>query len=104
MTNPFKNQYTADGVNTDFVYSFEIPINRTVLAYETLTGNTANEDADLVSNTLYIIIPDNPTSPTSTGIVRFNTPPADQSIITLTPDQETLVTYTFSNTAPEWRL
>jgi hypothetical protein len=100
MTNPFKNQYTADGVNTDFVYSFEIPINRTVLAYETLTGNTANEDADLVSNTLYIIIPDNPTSPTSTGIVRFNTPPADQSIITLTPDQETLVTYTFSNTAP----
>ena len=100
MTNPFKNQYTADGIATDFVYNFAVPINRSVLVYQTLTGNPADEDADLVSKTLYTIIPDNPTAPTSTGIVRFNAAPADQSVITITPDQETLVTYVFSNTAP----
>jgi hypothetical protein len=100
MSNPFKNQYTADGIGTDFVYSFAVPINRAVLVYETLAANQADEDADLVSDTLYTIIPDNPSSATSTGIVRFNTAPADQSIITITPDQATLVTYVFSNTAP----
>jgi hypothetical protein len=100
MSNPFKNQYTADGIGTDFVYSFSLPINRAVLVYETLAANQADEDSDLVSDTLYTIIPDNPSSATSTGIVRFNTAPADQSIITITPDQATLVTYVFSNTAP----
>ena len=100
MSNPFKNQYTADGTGTDFVYTFDLPINRSVLVYETLPGNSADEDADLVSNTRYVIIPDDLVAATSPGFVRFLSPPEAQSVITITPDQETLVTYVFSNTAP----
>lgn len=99
-TNPDKSQLVADGIVKDFNFTFEIPLNRTVLVYKTLDGKPADEELDLISPNEFIVILTNPSLPVSTGLVRFNIAPVDLSIITITPDQETDVSYLFSDTKP----
>ena len=98
MSNKFISQYTADGTITSFIFDFVIVQGRSINAYGTLSGSSANEDIDLLPTNSYIVIVDNPMASSSTGHVLFNIAPLAGTIITITPDSKTDVTVNFSNT------
>lgn len=100
MSNKFISQYTASGSILSFIFTFEVVQGRSVNVYSTLSGNNADEDADLLPTNSYTVIFDNPVSPTSTGRVLFNVAPSANTIITIAPDGKTNVTVNFSNTTP----
>lgn len=98
--NKFISQYTANGSITDFAFTFDIVQGRSVNVYKTLSGSSANEDNDLVATNTYIVALTTPSSELSKGNVIFNVAPENGSIITITPDEKTDVTVSFSNTTP----
>ena len=98
--NPFKDQYTANGVVVDFAFTFDVVQNRSVFVYVTAPGNAPDEDTDIQSPSTYVVSFDNPSAPSSPGTVTFNVAPVDGAIVTITPDEQTGVTVTFSNTEP----
>ncbi len=98
--NKFISQYTANGTLTEFAFTFDIVQGRSVNVYITLPGNSANEDNDLLSINSYIVELTNPNAELSKGNVVFNVAPVNGSIITITPDNNTDVTVSFSNTTP----
>lgn len=98
--NPFKSQHTANGTLTQFPFTFNLVQNRAVNVYVTLSGATPNETTDLQSPTSYTLAVTNPTAPSSPGNITFNTAPANGATVTITPDNQTGVTYTFVNTKP----
>lgn len=98
--NKFVSQYTANGTLTEFAFTFDIVQGRSVNVYKTLSGNNADEDNDLVATNTYTVVLTNPNADLSKGSVIFNTAPENGSIITITPDEKTDVTVSFSNTTP----
>lgn len=98
--NKFISQYTANGTLKEFAFTFDIVQGRSVNVYITLPGNSANEDNDLLSINSYIVELTNPNAELSKGNVVFNLAPVNGSIITITPDNNTNVTVSFSNTTP----
>ncbi len=98
--NPFKNQYTANGVLTDFDFTFLVVQGRSVNVYLTPVSSTPNEDTDLQVSTSYTVVLNNPSNPSSTGKIILNVAPAADTTVTVTPDNQTGVTYSFSNTQP----
>ncbi len=98
--NKFISQYTANGTLKEFAFTFDIVQGRSVNVYMTLPSNSANEDNDLLSINSYIVELTNPSAELSKGNVVFNVAPVNGSIITITPDNKTNVTVSFSNTTP----
>lgn len=78
-------QFTADGVTTEFNFTFEVAKDGLLDVYNTLNGNEANEDNDLVNPSDYSLVYTQPNADTTTGKVVFNTAPADGDVITLLP-------------------
>lgn len=97
MSNPYKIQLIADGVNRDFNFSFELVQQKGLNVYITLDGQAADEVNDLVADSNYSIVLSDPNNPSSVGLVRFNTAPAANSTITITPQNDASVTSTFNN-------
>ena len=98
--NKFISQYTANGTLKEFAFTFDIVQGRSVNVYITLPNNSANEDNDLLAINSYIVELTNPNAELSKGNVVFNFAPVNGSIITITPDNNTNVTVSFSNTTP----
>lgn len=95
--NPFKDQYIADGTQIKFPFTFEIPTTRKINVY-VQQGALADETTDLVSPGDYTLTFNNTGGEPSDGNVQFNTAPVATKIVTITPDNETSVSYQFSNT------
>ena len=100
MSNKFITQYVADGVTKSFLFNFNIVQGRSVNVYKTLSGNSANEDDDIIATNTFIVTLTDPSASLSKGNVIFNTAPVLDSVITITPDGKTNVTVNFSNTTP----
>lgn len=97
MSNPFKIQLIADGTNKDFSFSFNLVQSKGLAVYVTPEGSVANEVTDIVSSTQYLIIRTDPDAPSSAGLVRFNTAPAANAVVTIAPENDASVTSTFTN-------
>ena len=97
--NNFKSQSIANGSQTIFTFSFEIPTTRKLDVYRQV-GESANEVTDLVSIAEYTIQFTTSTGAPSAGSIIFNVAPPAGKIITITPDAETDISYNFINTTP----
>lgn len=95
--NNFKTQSIANGSQTVFPFSFEIPTTRKLDVYRQ-SGTNANEVTDLVSIAEYTIQFTTSTGAPSAGSIIFNVAPPEGNIITITPDAETDISYDFINT------
>ena len=78
-------QFTADGIITEFSFTFEVAKGGLVNVYNTLSGNTASEEEDIVSTSDYSLVYTSTTDDVTTGKVVFNTAPSSGNIITITP-------------------
>jgi len=81
-------QQVADGVLTDFPFTFLIPVDGLVDVYVTPAGAEADEVTDLVSPVTYTLVLNPPVGEFVDGTVKFGVAPLDQEIITITPTLE----------------
>lgn len=92
-----KNQYTADGIATQFEFTFSIPVTRELNVYVQI-GTQADEVADLLPDSNYTISFTSPSAGLSPGNVIFSVPPLVGKIITIRPSNQTGISTLYSNT------
>jgi len=77
-------QQVADGIQTDFPFSFLIAADTLVDVYVNPVGQAASEVNDLVSPATYTLVLNAPVDGFSDGTVEFGVAPLDQEVVTIT--------------------
>lgn len=98
MSNPYQNQYTTDGVQTTFAYTFLIlDSTNNIVCYYIPAGQVYNPDVDQVSNFTVTINP--PPAPEG-GNVIFTTPPAAGGTLLIVRDIPINLETNFAQSSP----
>lgn len=98
MSNPYQNQYTTNGIETTFAYTFLIlDSNTDIICYYIPAGQVFDPDSDVVSNyTVTINVPPSPIG----GNVIFTVPPVAGGTLLIVRDIADNLQTNFAGTYP----
>lgn len=92
----FISQIIANGSQVEFNFDFKISTDNTVNTYSTPPGETSSEVNDIVSDSQYSLIFNNPSSDISAGKIIFNVAPENGYVITITPKSDADINIDFT--------